>query len=91
MTGASPLLTHAMILTATIPPDASEAPDDLIAQVRRLAERQIAMGRRILVVPVLTSYGGTESAIEEQLQGRVRVGRVTDGFWFDVGSVDRAL
>jgi hypothetical protein len=32
-------------------------------------ERQIAMGRRILVVPVLTSYGGAESAIKEQLQG----------------------
>jgi hypothetical protein len=27
------------------------------------------MGRRILVVPVLTSYGGAESAIKEQLQG----------------------
>jgi hypothetical protein len=37
--------------------------------MRRVLERQVAMGRRILVVPVLTSYGGTESAIEEQLQG----------------------
>lgn len=26
-------------------------------------------GRRIIVVPVVTPYGGTEAAIEEQLQG----------------------
>jgi hypothetical protein len=59
----------AMILTTALPPDGSEASADNVAQVRRTLERQIALGRRILVVPVLTSYGETESAIREQLQG----------------------
>jgi len=59
----------AMILTAALPPDGSEASADDVAQLRRMLERQIALGRQILVVPVLTSYGGTEPAIKEQLQG----------------------
>lgn len=37
--------------------------------MRRVLEREIARGRRILVVPVLTSYGGPEAAIKEQLKG----------------------
>lgn len=59
----------AAVLTTTVPPDASDASAAHEAQLRRALERQIAMGRRILVVPVLTSYGGPEPAIREQLQG----------------------
>jgi sirohydrochlorin ferrochelatase len=59
----------AAILTTTLPTEASEASAQNVLQLRRVLERQVAMGRRILVVPVLTSYGGTESAIEEQLHG----------------------
>jgi CbiX protein len=59
----------AMILTTTLPPTGSEASPEEVAQLRRLIEREIARERRILVVPVLTSYGGTEAAIEEQLRG----------------------
>jgi hypothetical protein len=59
----------AAVLTTTLPPDASEASADTVGQLRRVLERQIAMGRRILVVPVLTSFGGTEPAIKAQLQG----------------------
>ena len=59
----------AAVLTTTVPPDGSEASADNVAQLRRVLERQMAMGRRILVVPVLTSYGSTEAAIKEQLQG----------------------
>jgi CbiX protein len=57
------------VLTMALRPDGSEASADERAQFRGVLERQIAMGRRIVVVPVLTSYGPTESAIEEQLQG----------------------
>jgi hypothetical protein len=59
----------AAIVTTALPPDGSEASADNVAQLRRTLERQIALGRRILVVPVLTSHGGTEPAIKEQLQG----------------------
>jgi sirohydrochlorin ferrochelatase len=59
----------AMIVTTALPPDQSEASAEDVAQLRRTLERQVALGRRILVVPVLTPYGGTEPAIEEQLQG----------------------
>lgn len=52
-----------------MPPDGDEASADDVARLRLVLERQIAMGRRILVFPVLTSYGGRESAIEQQLQG----------------------
>jgi hypothetical protein len=62
------LRRFAVVLTTTVQPDASEASAH-IAQLRRVIERQIAMGRRIVVVPVLTPYGGTESAIKERLQG----------------------
>lgn len=58
-----------MIVTMTLPPSGSEASPEEVAQVRRLIEREIARERRILVVPVLTSYGGTVAAIEQQLQG----------------------
>lgn len=58
-----------LILTTTLPPTGSEASPEEVAQLRRLIEREIARERRILVVPVLTSYGGTEAAIEEQLRG----------------------
>jgi hypothetical protein len=59
----------AAILTTALAPDAPESSPDEVAQLRRALERQIALGQRILVVPVLTSYGGTEAAIREQLQG----------------------
>lgn len=59
----------AMVLRTTIPAEGSEASAEDVVQLRRVLERQIAMARRILVVPVLTSYGGTEAAIKEQLQG----------------------
>jgi sirohydrochlorin ferrochelatase len=59
----------AAIVSTAVPPDASESSADSVAQLRRTLERHIAMGRRILVVPVLSSYGGTEAAITEQLQG----------------------
>jgi sirohydrochlorin ferrochelatase len=57
------------VVTAALPAEGSEASAEEVAQLRRLLERQIGMARRILVVPVLTSYGGTEAAIKEQLQG----------------------
>ncbi len=59
----------AMIVTATVPPDAAQAPADEVAVLRRVLEREIARGRQVLVVPVLTSYGGAEAAIRERLQG----------------------
>ncbi len=59
----------ATILSVTVPADASEASANDVAQLRRTVERYIAMGRRIVVVPVLTPYGETESAIKERLQG----------------------
>jgi CbiX len=59
----------AAIVSATVPSDASQASARDIAQLRQMFERQIAMGRRILVVPVLTSYGEVESAVKEQFQG----------------------
>lgn len=58
----------AMVVTAALSPEGSEGSAE-VAQLRRLLERQIGMARRILVVPVLTSYGGTEAAIKEQLHG----------------------
>ena len=58
----------AAVLTTTVPPDGPQASGE-IAQVRSVLERQIAMGRRILVVPLLTPYGGKESLVKEQLQG----------------------
>ena len=59
----------AAILTTALPPDASEASAEHAAPLRRSLERQIALGRRIVVVPVLTPYGGTEAAIKKQLEG----------------------
>ncbi len=59
----------AMILTTTLPPAGSEDSPEDVARLRRLIAVEIAKERRILVVPVLTSYGGTEAAIEEQLRG----------------------
>jgi sirohydrochlorin ferrochelatase len=59
----------AMILATTLSPEASEASAADIAPLRRSVERQIAAGRRILIVPVLSPYGGTEPAIKEQFQG----------------------
>jgi hypothetical protein len=57
------------VLTTMLPPDGSEVSAGNVAPMRQVLERQIGMGRRILVVPVLTSYGGPESAIKEQLHG----------------------
>lgn len=54
------------VATTMLPPDGSEASAGNLAELRQVLERQIGMGRRILVVPVLTSYGGTESAIKAQ-------------------------
>jgi hypothetical protein len=59
----------AAVVSTSLAPDASEASAENVAQLRRTLERQIARGRRILVVPVLTSYGGTEPAIKELLEG----------------------
>jgi hypothetical protein len=59
----------AMIITTTLPPTGSDTPPEETANLRRMVEREIARQRRIIVVPVLTSYGGTEAAIEEQLRG----------------------
>jgi len=55
----------------TVSLDASEAAADNVAQLRRVIERQIAMGRRVVVVPVLTPYGGMESAIREHRQWNI--------------------
>jgi len=59
----------AMVVTAALSPEGSEVSAEEVAQLRRLLERQIGMARRILVVTVLTSYGGLEAAIKDQLQG----------------------
>jgi sirohydrochlorin ferrochelatase len=63
------LRRFAMILTAYVPPDdpATAAAD--LANLRRMIERQLANGRRIIVLPVLTPYGGIESMIRDSLQG----------------------
>jgi hypothetical protein len=58
----------AAVLAITLPPEGSQVSGE-IAQVRSVLERHIAMGRRILVVPLLTPYGGTESLLKEQLPG----------------------
>lgn len=58
------------VLTTTVPPAAAGATAPTIPpQVRPLLEREAARGRRILVVPVLTSHGGPDTAIKEQLEG----------------------
>lgn len=57
------------IVTTALPPDGSEASAAEVRALRVTLERHIALGRRILVVPVLTSYGGIEPAIAAQLQG----------------------
>jgi hypothetical protein len=58
----------ATILTIALPPDGSQASGES-AQMRSILERQIAAGRRILVIPFVTPYGATESALNDQLQG----------------------
>jgi hypothetical protein len=59
----------AAVVSSAIPPDPSGAPSGEVKFLRAVLERHIAQGRRILVVPVLTPYGGTEAAIDEQLPG----------------------
>ena len=59
----------AAVLTTTLPADSSEASTNDAAKLRSVLERQIAAGRRILVVPMLTPYGGPENAIKQQLHG----------------------
>jgi hypothetical protein len=61
----------AAVVTWTIPADASEASATAVNGLRAVLKRHVAQGRGIIVVPVLTSYGGTEAVIEEQLQGLV--------------------
>jgi sirohydrochlorin ferrochelatase len=61
--------TFAAIMSTTVSPDGAEASAKDAAALRSLLERQTGMGRRILVVPVLTPYGGAELAIKDQLQG----------------------
>jgi hypothetical protein len=56
-------------VSSAIPPDPSGAPSGEVKFLRAVLERHLAQGRRILVVPVRTPYGGTEAAIEEQLPG----------------------
>lgn len=61
--------SFAAVVTTTIPAEASETSPSDVRALRAVLQRHIAEGRRIIVVPVLTPYGGTEAAIEEQLQG----------------------
>jgi sirohydrochlorin cobaltochelatase len=39
------------------------------AQLRSLVASQVALGRRVLIVPVLLSYGGIEAGIRQRLDG----------------------
>jgi hypothetical protein len=57
------------IVTWTIPTDASEASAADVNPLRAVLKRHAGQGRGIVVVPVLTSFGGTESVIEEGLRG----------------------
>lgn len=59
----------ATILTITMPPDAADASSKETAALRASVERQLGSGLRVLVVPVLTPYGETTSAITARLQG----------------------
>ena len=59
----------AAIVTTTLPPPAAEASGEDATNLRRVLDRHIGMGHSILVVPILTPYGGVESAVKEQLGG----------------------
>jgi sirohydrochlorin ferrochelatase len=59
----------AAVVSSALPPDPADATSGEIGFLRAVLERHIAQGRRILVVPVLTPYGGTEAAIAAQLSG----------------------
>jgi hypothetical protein len=61
----------AALVTWAIPADASEVSATEVNSLRVVLERHVAQGRGIIVVPVHTSYGGIEAAIEEQLHGLV--------------------
>ena len=61
--------TFAAVMSTMVSPNEAEASAKDAAVLRSLLERQTGMGRRILVVPVLTPYGGAGSAIKEQLEG----------------------
>ena len=43
--------------------------DAAAAELRQLAEEQIQQGRRVLIVPLLLSYGGIEKGIRQRLEG----------------------
>jgi hypothetical protein len=43
--------------------------DAATAELRARVERQSAQGRRVLVVPLLLSYGGIEQGIRRRLEG----------------------
>jgi sirohydrochlorin ferrochelatase len=43
--------------------------DAATAELRALVERRIAEGRRVLIVPLLLSYGGIEQGLRERLKG----------------------
>ena len=43
--------------------------DAATAQLRALAQRELAAGRRVLIVPLLISFGGIERGLRERLEG----------------------
>jgi hypothetical protein len=43
--------------------------DQATTELRALVERQLAEGRRVLIVPLLVSFGGIERGLRERLDG----------------------
>jgi hypothetical protein len=43
--------------------------DAAAAQLRSIVQRELAAGRRVLIVPLLISFGGIERGLRERLDG----------------------
>jgi hypothetical protein len=64
---ANGMRRFASVMMASVPPDGASSTSD--APLRNVLERNIARGRRIIVVPLVTPYGDAAPAIKERLQG----------------------
>ncbi|MGH9370119.1 MAG: hypothetical protein ACRD15_01160 [Vicinamibacterales bacterium] len=54
----------------TVRDDAPEpVRSEATAELRSVVERAVAEGRRVLIVPLLLSYGGIEQGIRRRLEG----------------------
>ncbi len=62
--------SYAAIVSLTVKDDApAPVRDKATAELRAAVEREAAFGRRVLIVPVLMSFGGIEAGIRKRLTG----------------------